>query len=87
VIRDYDRVGCGTHCTEPHLHVDSVTGRWQLVGYRATVVLANVLPYLVDRHDDAEALVVLGLAADHKTQTAAAMRRLGWADPTSLVRV
>lgn len=81
VIRDYDRVGCGAHCTEPHLHVDSVTGRWQLVGWRATVVLAAIQPYLHQQRGHANDLIQLGLAATHKPQTATAMRRLGWPDP------
>lgn len=81
VVRDYDRVGCGTHCDDAHLHVDSVTGRWQLVGYRATVVLAAVEPFLVDHRGQANDLLAVGYAADHKPQTATAMRRLGWPDP------
>jgi hypothetical protein len=83
VVRRYDRLGCGEHCTEPHLHVDSVTGRWQLVGYRATVVLAAVVPYLRGPETEtAVALLDLGLGATHKPQTAAAMTRLGWPPPS-----
>lgn len=81
VVRDYNRVGCGEHCTAAHLHVDSITGRWQLVGHRATVVLAAVEPYLIGQHATAVDLVDLGLAAPHKRQTAAAMARLGWPTP------
>jgi hypothetical protein len=78
VNRDYLRLGCDQHCTERHLHVASSTGRWQVAGARATVVLFACLPFLVDLHDDAEHLLRLGLTAPKKPQTVAAMRRLGW---------
>jgi hypothetical protein len=79
VRRDYDRLGCGEHCDEPHLHVESVTGRWQLVGARALVVLLETRPYLQTRGDEADAVIAATRAAPVKPATLRKMRSLGWA--------
>jgi hypothetical protein len=78
VRRDYDRLGCSAHCAEPHLHVLSLTGRWQLVGARATIVLTALLPYLVGRHDEAVEILDHCGDAPQKRATARKMNALGW---------
>ena len=78
VTRDYKRMGCSSHCDEPHLHVTSVTGRWQLVGARAVIVLLNVQPYLVSKAKDAADVLDVTADAPRKGATSGKMRGLGW---------
>jgi hypothetical protein len=78
VRRDYGRVGCATHCDKPHMHVLSETGRWQLVGARAAVVLAAVRPYLVTLGPEADAVLAATAGAASKPATRRAMAELGW---------
>lgn len=80
VRRDYARFGCDEHCDQRHLHVHSHTGRWQVSGYRATIVLANLLPHLQRHRLDAGQLITLGLAAGHKASVGRSMIALGWED-------
>lgn len=76
IKRDYNRLGCGDHCTEPHLHVLSTTARWSLVGARATVFLSACLPYL--RVQEVKEVVNAGLQAPMKPATPQKMYQLGW---------
>jgi hypothetical protein len=78
VRRDYARLGCSEHCIEAHLHVESVTGRWQLVGARAVLFLTTVLPYLVLRADDVITVLAQCSDAPVKPATLNKMHALGW---------
>lgn len=80
VHRDYQRLGCSEHCDRRHQHVQSDTGRWQVTGYRATVLLHALHPYLIRHRADAARLVLLGMSSGHKASTANDMHRLGWPD-------
>jgi hypothetical protein len=78
VSRDYNRLGCGEHCTEAHLHVQSVTGRWSLTGARALVFLDAIEPYLVTRRAEAKAAIAAGETAPSKPAVLRKMKELGW---------
>jgi hypothetical protein len=78
VNRDYNRLGCGEHCQEPHLHVTSSTGRWSLTGARAVVFLAAIEPYLVVSKGQAQDAILAGLLAPRKDATVRKMYDLGW---------
>jgi hypothetical protein len=79
VQRDYQRLGCGEHCQKPHLHVVSVTGRWEVTGARAQVVLRATRPYLVTRAADADHALAVAEDAPRKGATLRKMADLGWA--------
>jgi hypothetical protein len=79
VRRIYTRLGCSEHCDQPHLHVRSLTGRWELVGARAVVVLRSLQPYLVDLAEDAESVLAATGDAPSKPATLRKMAQLGWA--------
>lgn len=81
VHRNYERVGCTAHCAKPHLHVHSSTGRWQLVGARALVVVHAVRPHLVARAADADLVLATTTGAPSKPATLAKMAALGWPLP------
>lgn len=78
VTRDYKRLGCGKHCTEPHLHVQSVTARWSLTGARARTFLLAVRPYLFVKADEADMILESSKDARSKPATTAKMREMGW---------
>jgi len=78
VSRNYKRTGCGEHCNEAHLHVESTTARWSLTGARCTVFLSGVLPFLMVQASEAERFVQAGLEAKHKPATLTKMYDLGW---------
>jgi len=78
VQRQYDRVGCDTHCDRRHLHVQSDTGRWELVGARAVVVLRNVRPYVVRLGSEIDAVLDVTADAPSKKATVRKMVELGW---------
>ena len=78
VVRKYNRVGCGEHCTEAHMHVNSTTGRWSLTGARCTVFLSALLPYLTSNREEAEKAVAAGMDAPFKAATVEKMYALGW---------
>lgn len=78
VRRRYDRLGCEEHCDKRHLHVHSDTGRWELVGARAVVVLRNVRPYLVKLGAEVDAVLAVTAEAPVKAATVRKMRELGW---------
>lgn len=78
VFRNYNRLGCGEHCDEPHQHVMSTTGRWSLTGIKATVFLNAVLPYLQTKRADAEEALAAGLVAPYKPGVLTKMYDLGW---------
>lgn len=79
VRRRYDRVGCDVHCDKRHLHVQSDTGRWELVGARAVVVLRAVRPYVVRLGDEIDTVLAATAAAPCKPSTLRKMAELGWA--------
>jgi len=78
VSRNYNRLGCSDHCTEPHLHVVSVTARWSLTGARALTFLAAIRPYLSVKADVADEVIDKGKAAPSKARTTQKMATLGW---------
>lgn len=78
VSRNYNRLGCGEHCTEAHLHVHSTTGRWSLTGARALLFLEAIEPHLVFKRMDAKAALAAGSAAPTKPGTLKKMQELGW---------
>jgi hypothetical protein len=78
VTREYKRVGCSDHCTEPHLHVVSATARWSLTGSRAQVFLKAVRPYLFVKGAECDELLEASANARFKPATAAKMHELGW---------
>jgi len=78
VNREYNRLGCGEHCTEAHLHVFSSTGRWSLTGARAVVFLSAIEPYLVVQRGQAQDAISAGLVAPKKPAVVAKMYALGW---------
>lgn len=79
VRRHYKRLGCSDHCTVKHHMVDSETGRWQVVGARAVVVLRACRPHLHALADEADAVLEAAGDAPVKPATAAKMHELGWA--------
>jgi hypothetical protein len=81
VKRDYHRLLCSEHCDEPHVHVQSVTGRWSLTGAKATVLLHNVIPHMQFQTEMASEALRIGLNAPSKAATWAKMRELGWTLP------
>jgi len=78
VRRSYDRLGCELHCDKRHLHVASDTGRWELVGARAVIVLRSVRPYLVKLGDQVDQVLEVTSSAPVKPATVAKMAALGW---------
>lgn len=78
VNRDYNRLGCGEHCTEAHLHVYSSTGRWSLTGSRAVVFLSAIEPHLKLQRGRALDVIAAGRIAPHKPATLRKMYELGW---------
>lgn len=78
VSRDYKRMGCGDHCTDAHLHVQSTTGRWSLTGSRATVFLRSVRPYLFVKAEEADLLLEASENPRGKPATTRKMREMGW---------
>lgn len=79
VRRSYGRVGCTQHCDQPHLHVSSDTGRWELVGVRAVMVLRAVRPYLVTLANEVDDVLAVTANAPAKPATVRKMHALGWA--------
>lgn len=79
VRRHYTRVGCTTHCKEKHLHVESDTGRWELTGARAVIVLKAVRPFLVLLGSEVDTVLAATAGAPRKPATVRKMVELGWA--------
>jgi hypothetical protein len=84
VKRDYRRNGCTLHCPDPHVHIQSLSGRWSLSGVRATVVLFGLRPYLQLQAEAAQELLDVGLRAPRKGATIQKMADLGWPVPPFL---
>lgn len=78
VSRRYNRLGCGEHCTEPHLHVDSTTSRWSLTGSRARLFLYGIRPYLHVKGDEVDTLLAGSEEPAPKPRTIEKMVSLGW---------
>ena len=78
VTRDYQRMGCSDHCTEAHMHVQSVTARFQLTGARARTFLLAVRPHLFIKADEADMILEASKDARSKPATTAKMREMGW---------
>lgn len=84
ISRRYPKAGCAQHCPERHVHVVSVSARWQVTGARATVLLFNALPYLRLHQEQATWLLGVGLRTRWTSAPVADMRRLGWRIPERL---
>lgn len=78
IRRAYSKSLCADHCPEPHRHVTSTSGRWQLTGGRATIVLAACLPYFRVQREAAEHLIEVGMEARLTLTATDGMRELGW---------
>lgn len=78
--RGYEKKGCGEHCDQAHIHVARQSAKWRVDCLRATIVLHNVLPMLVDRRLDASAALTVGLESypAARGDTAKQMVKLGW---------
>jgi hypothetical protein len=83
--RDYHKAMCTEHCTpEAHTHVISESYRWSVTGVKATVVLANIKPYLVFQTEAAQKALEAGYAANFKPATYRKMKLLGWDIPAEV---
>lgn len=83
--RDYTKTLCTEHCTpDAHAHVVSESYRWSVTGVKATVVLANIKPYLVFQTEAANEALAAGYAANFKPATYRKMRVLGWDIPAEV---
>ena len=78
VRRNYDRLGCTQHCTEPHLHVASVTARWSLTGARARAFLLAIRPFLGVKAAEVDEVLGATKDAPSKPRTTQKMADLGW---------
>lgn len=76
--RQYSRHNCNEHCPAAHQGLSSTSAVWKLSGAKATVLLANVLPHLRLKSDDATQAILLGLEAGYKRATVDKMAQLGW---------
>lgn len=82
--RRYSKHGCNEHCPDDHLMMESISYRWSVTGVKATVVLANIKPYLVFKTNEATKVLEAGYAANFKPATYRKMRVLGWDIPTEV---
>jgi len=80
-VRDYHRGACEEHCPGPHVHIQSMSGRWQVTGVRATILLYNIRAYMKFQVDEAQELIEAGLAAGYSGSAANSMAQLGWTLP------
>jgi hypothetical protein len=83
--RTYDRHRCAQHCESAHQHVVSNSGRWNVKGAKATVILAACLPHMRVQREAAEEALAVGLAAPCKPATMRKMGVLGWPLPADLL--
>jgi hypothetical protein len=81
IQRQYSRHVCSEHCPDQHEQVDSVSMRWQVTGMKATIVLFNVVEYMRERHQEARAAMMVGLAAPYKEAYVEWMESAGWTIP------
>ena len=81
VNRDYQRQPCVAHCHEAHTHIVSTSSRWSVTGSRATILLHNVLPYLIIQKIETQALLDIGLTQRYSGSVVKDMRDLGYAVP------
>jgi len=79
--RKFDRHRCLEHCDKAHDHVTSVSGRWQLSGVRATVVLTACVEWVKFHRERWERAIEVGLEAPRKEGTVKKMEALGWPLP------
>jgi hypothetical protein len=82
--RKYSKHNCNEHCPVDHAEVDSVSYRWSVTGVKATVVLANIRPYLVFQTEAATQALEAGYAANYKPATYRRMKLLGWDIPAEV---
>lgn len=81
--RGYERRPCGEHCDGRHQHVVRQSAKWRVDSARATVVLWNVLPYIIGQTDRAREALLAGLEAwpALRGDTGKQMTKLGWELP------
>lgn len=82
VRREYSKVGCTEHCMEKHQHITSKSGRWSVTGFKATVLLYNIQPYIRFQRGPVRAALVVGMGAPIKPATVGKMAKLGWEIPS-----
>jgi hypothetical protein len=58
--RGYDRKACAEHCQLPHVHYVRQSSFWRVEGTRATVLLYNIEPLLVQQAALARKLLLEG---------------------------
>lgn len=59
----------------------SVSGRWQLTGGKATILLWNIRPYMRLQVPAATSAIALGMSTQYKPATLKKMAELGWDVP------
>lgn len=79
--RDFVKHGCMEHCSEQHVHVKSKSNSWTVTGAKATIFLANLIPYLKVKQEEAKTVASIGMKNSYKTQVVNEMRKLGWTIP------
>jgi hypothetical protein len=79
--RKYNRMDCVEHCPERHTHIVSESGRWEVNGARATIMLIAIEPYLRVKGAEARRLIDFGLASGYKTNVINDMATRGWPIP------
>lgn len=80
----YQKRNCAEHCKDQHVHVYRQSAQWTVDSSRATILLYNVLPYLVAQADDARTLLLAGLERfpPARGDMPKRMTELGWALPS-----
>lgn len=82
--RTYDRHRCAEHCKSAHQHVVSRSGRWNVKGAKATIILAACEKHMHLQRDAARDAIKVGLAAPFKLATVRKMVELGWELPEGM---
>jgi hypothetical protein len=81
LVKDYTHRGCNEHCPDKHKHMQSEGARWQVTGVKATIVLANLAPYMRAQRREAMRLIEIGRTVGYKGQVVNDMAQRGWKIP------
>lgn len=81
--RGYQRRPCSDHCEQPHSHYVRQSTQWTVDSTRATIVLHNVMPYLIDTQPKAKKALATGMKnyPPARGDTITQMKKLGWETP------
>ena len=84
--RGYTKRPCGEHCTDKHSHVVRQSAQWTVDSSRATIVLYNVVPFMVAQRPEAVLALEAGLQRfpPARGNVDDQMAALGWALPTAV---